>query len=491
LTTLDSNPVKNLTFVDLFAGLGGFHCALSALGAECVMACEIDSELRDIYLLNFPEMAGRVFSDIRNCKDKVPPHDILCAGFPCQPFSKSGSQLGTKDETRGTLFHEVIEILELRRPEYVILENVGNFGRHDGGRTWKIVKRNLERLGYDVSGTEHSTPPRSSDWRDLGMPTDERRFTDNLPELSGKKGYGLLSPHHFGHPHHRERFFVIATLGGLHSDPFPTRKQTPTSLLSIEQRDSELSVLDQRESKLTAQQIQCIDLWGSFVKRLPATEQFPSAPIWADEFRLSYPYQPYTPFWTDLAILRKSLGHSKKSVSRDELLLLLPAYAREEVAEFRSWKIRFIERNRTWWKRVKKYQAPGWLEEIEQLPPSLRKLEWNVQDGVRDIWQHVLQFRPSGLRVKRYSSIPALVAMTTSQIPILGPKRRFLTRVEGLRLQGFPDTHRLPASRTAAFKALGNGVHVGIVTAVAARLLGVGAFIESIQSSTKEEHEYA
>ena len=93
--------------------------------------------------------------------------------------------------------------------------------------------------------------------------------------------------------------------------------------------------------------------------------------------------------------------------------------------------------------------------------------------------------------MKRYSSIPALVAMTTSQIPILGPKRRFLTRVEGLRLQGFPDTHHLPESRTAAFKALGNGVHVGIVTSVAAKLLAVATSIESSQKSVKEEKEYA
>ena len=83
----------------------------------------------------------------------------------------------------------------------------------------------------------------------------------------------------------------------------------------------------------------------------------------------------------------------------------------------------------------------------------------------------MLQFRPSGLRVKRYSSVPALVAMTTTQIPILGPKRRFISRTEGLRLQGFPDTHRLPESRVRAFAALGNAVHVKVAQTVASLLV--------------------
>src|SRR5690348_6018368 len=125
-----------MRFVDLFAGLGGFHKALKSFGHECVFACEIDQELRRIYTENFTQSAKTIKGDIRDCRDRVPAHDILCAGFPCQPFSKSGTQKGLKDKTRGTLFHEVLYVLERRRPEYVILENVGNFERHDEGRTW-------------------------------------------------------------------------------------------------------------------------------------------------------------------------------------------------------------------------------------------------------------------------------------------------------------------------------------------------------------------
>ena len=108
-----------------------------------------------IYKKNFTKSASNTFGDIKEFRDKVPPHDILCAGFPCQPFSKSGNQKGLKDQTQGTLFHEIIYILEKHLPKYVILENVGNFERHDGGKTWNIVRLILERMGYDVAGTEH------------------------------------------------------------------------------------------------------------------------------------------------------------------------------------------------------------------------------------------------------------------------------------------------------------------------------------------------
>jgi len=460
----------SLKFVDLFAGMGGFHRALAALGHECVMASELDEELRTLYLHNFPGMKGKVFGDIREAKQYVPKHDILCGGFPCQPFSKSGAQLGTKDETRGTLFHEILEILEKHRPTYVLLENVGNFGRHDSGRTWQIVKRRLQALGYEVAGTEHSTPPSSTDWRDSGLGAHARRV--DLPEEGVQLGEGLLSPHHFGFPHHRERFFIVASLNGLPEVPFPPRrKDVETTVASVVQRSSEIAKEERSELKISVQQMACISAWHSLVSRIPASISFPAAPIWSDEFRLQYPFESSTPYSAPLQELRRALGRSGRSDSREELLAMLPNYAREPVGQFRRWKINYIEKNRNWWKRVERLAPNNWLAEVSEMPPSLRKLEWNVKGGERDIWKYVLQFRPSGLRVKRYSSIPALVAMTTTQIPILGPERRFLSKVEGLRLQGFPDDHILPGSRTRAFKALGNGVHVGIVSLIAERLL--------------------
>src|SRR5947209_20091344 len=132
--------------------MGGFHRALRSLGHECVFVSEVDEELRELYKKNFRESRNVVYGDIRECKRDLPKHEILCAGFPCQPFSKSGSQNGRRDRTRGTLFHEIIEILRRHRPPYVIMENVGNFERHNNGQTWKTVRDSLIELDYDVRG---------------------------------------------------------------------------------------------------------------------------------------------------------------------------------------------------------------------------------------------------------------------------------------------------------------------------------------------------
>lgn len=435
-----------MKFVDLFAGLGGFHKALDTLGHECVFACEIDPELRLIYKENFPKASKTIYGDIRDCKDRVPAHEILCAGFPCQPFSKSGTQKGLKDKTRGTLFHEILHVLDHRRPEYVILENVGNFERHDEGRTWKIVRESLEKLGYDVRGTEHVATG----------------------------GTGLLSPHHFGFPHSRERFYIVARQGKLQRESLPKGDRScATNLEDIVQAKGQLRPIDRIETVLTLQQRKCIDHWNALLSKLPEGRvELPSFPIWGDEFEATYPFEKHSPFKAPIAELRRAVnGHTALSrVPREELLELLPSYARHDVEQFPRWKVDFIRKNREWFEEHRKYFGIRWLRKLREFPPSLRKLEWNCQGEERDLWQHVLQFRPSGLRVKRYSACPSLVAMTSTQIPLLGPERRFLTRVEGLRLQGFPDTHKIPESRSKTFHALGNAVHVGVVGAIANKL---------------------
>jgi len=114
-----------LKLIDLFAGLGGFHKALHELGHQCVFASEIDPVLREIYKKNWDiEPFGDIKEIVEKRIETIPEHDILCAGFPCQPFSKAGKQLGRKDKERGTLFDEIVAILEFRKPKYFILENV-------------------------------------------------------------------------------------------------------------------------------------------------------------------------------------------------------------------------------------------------------------------------------------------------------------------------------------------------------------------------------
>lgn len=435
-----------MRFVDLFAGLGGFHIALKRLGHECVFASEIDDELRSLYIQNFPEAERKTFGDIRQCRDEVPLHEILCAGFPCQPFSKSGSRLGMNDKVQGTLFDEIVHVLHRRRSPYVILENVGNFERHDKGRTWRSVRKKLEALGYDVRGTEHIT--------------------------SG--GPGLISPHHFGFPHSRERFFIVAKLGNLPENSFPlTNRKCVTNLSAIVQSATELTEQDLLETRLTNSQRECIEHWNLFLSQFPEEVSLPSFPIWGDEIDAIYPFADCTPYVAPIEELKQSLdGHvSTASFSREELLQLLPNYARAKESKFPKWKIDFIRWNREWFQKHREYFPQEWVEKLWRFPPSFRKLEWNCQGEERNLWRHVLQFRPSGLRVKRYSSSPSLVAMTNTQIPMLGPEQRFLTQIEGLRLQGFPDNHKLPKSRGKAFEALGNAVHVGVVEAIAKQLL--------------------
>ena len=447
-----------MRFIDLFAGLGGFRLALERLGQECVFASEINSDLQEVYNRNFSE-GPVVHGDIRCSKDRVPSHDVLCAGFPCQPFSKSGTQSGLKDTTSGTLFHEILEILRTHKPTYVILENVGNFERHDEGQTWRIVKTSLEGLGYEVKGTEHVA--------------------------SG--GHGLLSPHHLGYPHHRERFFAVASLDDLPEAPFPLRNRSAlTTLTGIVQKSDELSESDRMETRIADQHRRCIDHWNTFLEPLPEEKvSLPSFPIWGDEFDANYSYEETTP-WAQLLAATAGLGHSMNGkVSSREDFEALPSYARREVVEFPDWKVRFIRSNRDWFASIRDDLSPGWLTGLRTFPPSLRKLEWNCQGEERDLWKHILQFRPSGLRVKRYANSPSLVAMTSTQIPILGPEQRHLSRIEGLRLQGFKDSFRIPQSRTETFKALGNAVHVDVVYEIAKRLLRVEeANVHSVKSPT-------
>jgi len=333
---------------------------------------------------------------------------------------------------------------------YVILENVGNFERHDGGHTWQVVRQSLVQLGYTVRGTE--------------------------PRNSG--GRGLLSPHHLGFPHTRERFFAVASLAALPDHPFPLGRTKPAlSLAEIVQPAEDLSDIDERETRLSPRQISCIEHWNTLLANIPESVELPSFPIWSDEFGASYPFRERTPALCTAAELRTYLGELVQTddFDRAQLLQLFPSYARRE-PPFPGWKQRFIEQNRAWWATLTESMEADWLARWladlrSSFRSSLRKLEWNCKGDTRDLWAHMLQFRPSGLRVKRYLAAPALVAMTTTQVPILGPERRFITRTEGLRLQGFADRFVLPPAREAAVRALGNAVHVDVAEAIARGLV--------------------
>lgn len=142
-----NQKLKDIKVIDLFAGIGGFHLALSSFGAKIVFASEWDKDAANVYSKNFSLIPH---GDITKIDEKtIPDHDILCAGFPCQAFSISGNRKGF-DDSRGTLFFDVARIAKEKKPKILFLENVKNLAAHDSGKTFQVIQNVLDSIGYDV-----------------------------------------------------------------------------------------------------------------------------------------------------------------------------------------------------------------------------------------------------------------------------------------------------------------------------------------------------
>lgn len=163
---IKEKSLNKYKFIDLFAGIGGFHYALSSFGAECVFASEWDEAAQKTYAQNF---AMKPAGDITKIDEKeIPNHDIICGGFPCQAFSVSGKRKGFED-ARGTLFFDIARIAALHKPQVLFLENVKNLLTHNGGNTFGTIKSILEDLGYDVFYKVLNTS-------DFGLPQHRERL---------------------------------------------------------------------------------------------------------------------------------------------------------------------------------------------------------------------------------------------------------------------------------------------------------------------------
>lgn len=146
-------------FIDLFAGIGGFHLAFDKLGAECVFASEKDISARKTYIENFRDISPSLFKnnlfngDILNVDPhEIPDFEILCAGFPCQPFSQAGHKrgFGENKDARGNMFFVIRDIIKVKRPNAIFLENVRGLLKHDDGRTFEIIRQTIDELNYDL-----------------------------------------------------------------------------------------------------------------------------------------------------------------------------------------------------------------------------------------------------------------------------------------------------------------------------------------------------
>ena len=411
-----------MKFIDLFAGLGGFHKALHELGHECVFASELNTGLREVYKINWGKDIN-IHGDIRKIVEtnitSIPKHDILCAGFPCQPFSKAGNQEGMNDKVRGTLFDEIVKILKYRTPKYFILENVPYIRQHDNEETWKYMHKQLSKLGYDVD-------------------------------------HEVYSPQDFGIPQHRKRIFIVGSLTGLKHFSFKQIDEQKTSVADIHQYIEENPTIFKELPKANQD---CIKLWQKFIDQIPKETKLPSFPIWGMEFGATYPFETSYPLKLsvkDLGEFKGNFGRSLKNMTKDEQRANLPSYARVEKS-FPSWKRSYIRKSRAFYQENKKH-IQDIVKEIAKNPSqSWQKLEWNVGDSKRTISDYILQFRASGIRVKKVDFFPSIVC-TNTQIPIIGWQNRYITKEEGLRLQSLEGL-TLPSNDTAAFEALGNAVN--------------------------------
>lgn len=419
---------NKLKFIDLFAGIGGFHIALDRLGHECVFASELSEELRILYNENHGiECHGDITKiDIKS----IPPHDILCAGFPCQTFSKAGNQKGMQ-EARGKLFDEILKILSFHKPRFFLLENVRNLLTHDGGNTWQYISNELDKLGY---------------------------FFD-------KK---ILSPHHINIPQHRERIFIV---GSTHSNDI--QKMDWIEKESYQTGVDQILCHEEIVPDIDLDKIKVLETWKIFLDGLPEGIN-PYRPLWSMEFGATYPLDVD---WQSLTIddwkqYKGMYGYPlKKCNSYEDILDKLPNYVKTQKGVPPSWKQKYIRNNRQFYNRHKKDISALTLNRIKKFKQeSWKKFEWNCPDSKRIFSDKLIQFRGSGVRVKKNDYLPSLVTVST-QIPIIGRYMRYIQPAEAAKSQSLPDCIKLPISKTGSFRVLGNMVNVELVYKTASALL--------------------
>lgn len=420
-------------FADLFAGVGGFHAALSGFGGECAYAVEIDPRAAQVYKQNWGnDPLGDITRDANDEVMAVAAHDILAAGFPCQPFSKSGAQRGM-DETRGTVYWNILKIIEAHHPKVIVLENVRNLVGPRHRHEWEVIIETLRAEGYHVSDRPAILSPHL------------------LPESLG------------GRPQVRERVFITATWipPELRDDPRLVFEPDPvaTAGRSIDGWDpTEWSISDFLDDStviasctLTNDEVRWISAWDDFVRMLRsrmAGRHLPGHPIWAEA-------------WDDFRYRGRPINWSANAKS-------LPAFTDSDMPyidpTLPDWKQSHLRRNYDFFLRHHSVIIP-WARRVglftNAFPASRRKLEWQAQHQ-KSLWDTVMQLRPSGIRAKAPNYLPALVAIT--QTSIYGPRRRRLSPRETATLQGLPASFSFEGQAASAiYKQMGNGVNVAAV----------------------------
>lgn len=453
----EKRHIPPFTFIDLFAGLGGFHQALSALGGKCLFASELKEDLQHLYSLNFPNVVIKGDITKVDIEKDIPHHDVLCGGFPCQPFSKAGNQEGFNDaQGRGNMFDYIMKIVHHHRPKFVFLENVANLKTHDEGNTWKVIEKRLKDAEYQVYES-------------------------------------ILSPHEFGYPQHRKRIYIVAIREDLRMPEykFPEPNNTVCDIHTIiDEADTNVQMIKQE----TRHQL---DIWEEFLHHvIESGHTLGGFPIWTMEFGATYDFEGKKPKLQSVAELngkRGKFGQIIKGSTIEECLAQLPIYAqpsnreKKDETEFPDWKKKYIRLNRQFYEDNKKWLKP-WMKKIKDWQNSHIKFEWNCGKDVEfTLEDKLIQFRASGIRVKLPTFAPALNLVGT-QIPILpwiegiprkgtkdASRGRYLSVKEAAALQGMDNirfsSDEFQLSNTRIYEALGNAVNVQIVRLIAEKFL--------------------
>ena len=371
----NNNMINNaFNFIDLFCGIGGFHQALTNINCKCVFACDIDEKCRNTYYKNYNIKTEKDITKINI--NNIPPFDILCAGFPCQTFSKAGHQKGFNDKNRGNLFFNICNIVKKHKPKYMILENVKNLSSHDNGNTWNIIRKNIDELGY---------------------------YTYNEPLI--------LNVLHFNIPQHRERVVILCKrkdLGELPEKPIIKKINKNKLKCSIE------NIIDNEfDSKyIINDKLKTVEkIWNNFIKILKKNNiEMPKFPIWTD--------------WWDGDGENTSVTKKNIKLSDEENKKIIKKRQNDFYKKYENW----IEKNRNFYKKNEKILKEWLLKSRENVfwIGAVRKFEWQVGDLEKNdninmnnvLWT----IRGSGIRVKKMDYSPSLVAI--SMIPIYGPESR-------------------------------------------------------------------
>ena len=398
---------KKMKFIDLCCGIGGFHQALSKLKMKCVLASDINEECRQNYKLNYKI---KPYGDLTKIYiKKIPKFDVLCAGFPCQPFSKAGHQNGFEDN-RGNIFFDICNIIEYHKPKYIILENVRNLSSHDKGHTWKVIKSKLKDIGYN---------------------------TYNKPVI--------LNALYFGVPQSRERVVILCKrkdLGDLPELPLISKKNIKkTSLVDIIEDNCDEKYNISGKMKITN------NIWNDFLIILNKNNiSVPKFPIWTD--------------WWDSDGNETTITTYNKKLTDTENKKIIVEKQKNFYTKYKNW----IDKNRKFYKDNKKI-LKKWLIESRKKKlwkGAVRKMEWQTGNDGLNMSQVLWSPRGSGIRIKNIDYSPTLVAMA-SMIPIYGPKLRQLTPRECARLQSFPENYIIHDVDKIAYKQFGNAVNVKMI----------------------------